>query len=325
MNPLISVIVPLFNVEQYLIESLKSIQNQSYANIEIILINDGSTDTTRTICEKFSHTENRAKLINTENKGVSSARNIGIEYSSGEYLIFLDPDDLFEPQLIEKLYKQIEVFETDISCCGFTKEYKRTVSSIEKTNEVNLILSPTEALNLILDDQYFKGFVWNKLFSKNIINFPNKIKFDEDIQFCEDLLFCCQAISQSKKISYENTGLYHYFINENSVSKNKFSSKKMTSLNALEKIISLIKNDDLECKNKFETYYTNMVLSLLMNGMKLKKINNSEKEKLIKIIQSVKLTTIKDKKVKFFCFLSKININLSYSIWSLLKKINKGS
>ena len=221
--------------------------------------------------------------------------------------------------MIEELYKQITFFQTDIACCSYTKDKKRILSSQVERNKVSVVLSPKESLSLILEEQYFKGFVWNKLFSKSTLSFPKKILFDETIQYCEDLLFCCQAFSQSKKISYENKELYHYFVNDNSISKNNFSSKKITSLTALKKVIFLIDNDDLKCKQKFETYYINMALSLLMHGIESKEITKSEKEKLLDSLYSIKLSNIKNIKIKLFCLLSRLNVNLSYTTWKLLK------
>jgi len=126
MNELISIIVPIYNVEIYLEKCLNSIINQTYKNIEILLINDGSSDNSLRICKKYQKKDKRIVLINKKNGGLSSARNAGIDKASGNYLLFIDSDDYIEIDMIEKLYNNIKSNNADISICNFfiTKKNK---------------------------------------------------------------------------------------------------------------------------------------------------------------------------------------------------------
>ena len=115
-NPMISVIVPVYNAEKYLKECIRSILNQTIQNLELILVNDGSTDGSGYICDEYINKDNRIKVIHKENGGVSSARNMGISEATGEYFTFVDSDDYLEPNALEILYNDIIIYNADISC-----------------------------------------------------------------------------------------------------------------------------------------------------------------------------------------------------------------
>lgn len=320
---LFSLIIPVYNAEKYLAKCLDSVKNQTYGDLEIILVNDGSTDRSGLICDEYCRNDDRFIVIHKENGGVSSARNMGLKKATGQHIGFVDPDDWIEPNMFERLYQLLADNQVDILICGYFKESFNSTSH-NKIMEQIIKLDGKKALNSILDPNGFKGFTCNKLFSSELIR-RNNISFDEEIHFCEDLLFCCQAFLSSKNIIYDTTPYYHYIIHDRNVSQSQFSLKKMTSLIALENTINILSEEDGITLNKFINYYEHMNISLLMNGIKEKKINKEIRKKLKGNLFRYKIKDLTNNFVKLSCILSRININLYYVIWRNLKGISTKS
>ncbi|MBT2614119.1 MULTISPECIES: glycosyltransferase [unclassified Bacillus (in: firmicutes)] len=313
---LISIIIPIYNAEKYLSKCLISITSQTYKNLEIILINDGSTDQSGFISDQFSEKDNRITVIHKENGGVSSARNLGLKTARGKYIGFVDPDDWVDLKMFESLYKLINENQSDIAACGYLRENPDGVV-INKITEPNVFsYNQAEALDAILSEDGFKGFTCNKLFSADILQ---NIVFDEDIHFCEDLLFCCQAISNSNKIVYNSTPHYHYIIHDNNASQSQFSLKKLTALDALTRIVNLLSDKEGIQLEKFKNYFMHMNISLLMNGIQENKCESNIRKRLKKNLYQYKLNELTGKFVKISCAISRININLFYRVWKFAK------
>lgn len=196
---LISIIIPVYNVEKYIEKCIHSVMEQTYKNIEIIMINDGSTDNCGKICDEYAKKDNRIKVIHQKNEGVSSARNKGIRECTGKYIGFVDGDDIIDTDMFEKLYESITKNESDLAICNYypNKDFCG----------VDEIIDIETALDLILDKDKYKGFVVNKLYKKSILKDQ---KFDEKIDICEDLIFNCQYIIKCCKCSIVNEKLYNY-------------------------------------------------------------------------------------------------------------------
>ena len=239
---LVSVIIPIYNTDKYLDKCLNSIINQTYKNIEIILIDDGSTDNSLDICKKYEHVDNRIKLLSTENKGVSSARNLGIKYSTGEYIIFIDSDDFIELNMIESLYTNIK--NVDISICNYYK-----VKNNKKTKNLSIkydgIIDNNKFFKYLFEDNTYGGYLWNKLIRKNVLE---GCLFDEKINYMEDLIFLAQVSKNCYKVYYKSDlFLYNYVLRENSL----ISNQKINELNldSFEKVINILEKD-IDLKNK---------------------------------------------------------------------------
>ncbi|MGO4219553.1 glycosyltransferase [Bacillus sp. YAF12_1] len=313
---LISVVIPVYNAEKFLPKCLDSIITQTYKDLEVILINDGSTDRSGEICDEFSRKNERITVIHKENGGVSSARNAGLKVVKGQYVGFVDPDDWIEGKMFETLYKLAVENNADISSCGYFREDSEGHITNKIIDSKVISYSQTEALNTILSEEHFKGFTCNKLFSKEILK---DITFDEDIHFCEDLLFCCQAISNSNKLVYDTTPYYHYITHSNNASQSQFSLKKLTSLDALKKIVDLLENKKGVEINKFKNYYAHMNISLLMNGIKEDKIKKDIRKELKGNLKRFKISDLTSKFVKLSCAIARVNVNLYYFIWNKAK------
>lgn len=203
MNDLISVIIPVYNVEEYLRRCLDSIIHNSFSNIEIICVNDGSTDTSLSILEEYAATDARIVIINKDNGGLSSARNAGLRIAKGSYIAFVDSDDWVSDHYFEFLYRAIKEYNSDISICNYTKciddfefksnpVYKARLSSVYE-----------------LESSSNKNHVWRKLFKKEIID---GIWFDEKEKI-EDYVYNLAILLKNRqlKICYIDSVLYAYY------------------------------------------------------------------------------------------------------------------
>lgn len=207
---MISVIVPVYNAEKTIERCVSSIQTQSYKDIEIILVNDGSKDASLILCQKMQKTDSRIKIIDTPNGGVSFARNLGIKMSKGQYIMFVDSDDYVEPEWCEKLYGTISRDESLGICNVLCKNVETNVDEVQ--NELHCEHNILEAkdfwevfkLNLLHQP-------YNKIYSNHVIK-DNNILFDESISLGEDLIFNLEYLQHISKINIINEALYNYTI-----------------------------------------------------------------------------------------------------------------
>lgn len=256
---LISIIIPIFNAEHTIEKCLNSLRIQTYENIEIIMIDDGSTDRSFEICSKYLEYDSRFKLIKQKNKGVSSARNQGLKIAKGQYIAFVDPDDYVKNTYIMFLSNLIKRYDADIAICEYETIHKYSHRLENNTISHNKVFSREEAqLELLKFNGIFCGHVWDKLFKKKVIE---NIEFCTNIHCYEDLLFCWEAVENSRKIVYGDSKQYFYIQNSASILNRKYSSKYFSSFIALDSIfekIRLEKNDKL--KSIFELRYQNEII-----------------------------------------------------------------
>ena len=185
--PLVSVIIPVYNVEPYLCKALDSVVNQTYHNLEIIVIDDGSTDGSGIICDQYQIKDSRVHVIHQDNQGLSSARNVGIDIMHGEIVAFLDPDDAYLLNMIEALVERLIEDQADIAVCSFHIYYSENgnqASHYDSIYPMNAgVVNSKEALNLLLADKLSVG-VWCKLYKKSLfetIRFPDGYVFEDQI------------------------------------------------------------------------------------------------------------------------------------------------
>lgn len=206
MSDLVSVIVPVYNVEEYINQCVESLVKQSYQNIEIILIDDGSTDDSGILCENWSAKDNRIKVIHTANRGLSAARNVGIKKAGGYYLYFIDSDDWVEYDLIKTLYDNMCVCAADLSSCGMIKDYGDRRFELRKDKEC-VEVTQRQMFHEILCNEYVYGYVCNKLFKAKLVN---GLWFDEKLFSQEDMDFTMRYLKRCKKCVYTESEYYHY-------------------------------------------------------------------------------------------------------------------
>lgn len=205
---MVSIIVPIYNTERYLSKCLESIRTQTYPNIEVIMVDDGSTDGSNSVASSYSEADNRFRLFSQKNAGVSAARNRGLDVAEGEYILFVDSDDWLEPQMIEKLVYNMIEYSTDISSC----QYDRSTCFTGATTEV---WNRDIALKNFLIHKQINGSLVNKLFKKELIDSK---RLDESIQYGEDALFSWKNLLDISSIVVSPDILYHVTLHDDSAS-----------------------------------------------------------------------------------------------------------
>lgn len=228
MEPLISVIVPIYNVEKYLSKCVDSIINQTYKNLEIILVDDGSPDNCPKICDEYAKQDSRIKVINKENGGLSDARNAGMKVATGEYVSFIDSDDYISDDFIETLYTTMKTENSDIVECDIVKFEDGTTPVIEKENcEINSF-STEKGLSLLIAENKFHQHVWNKLYKSEI---SLKIPFEKG-KLNEDEFWTYQIFGQAEKVTQINKSMYFYLQRSGSIMGEGFNLRRLDALEA---------------------------------------------------------------------------------------------
>ena len=245
---MISVIVPVYNIEEYLPRCLDSILAQTYTELEIILVDDGSTDCSGVICDQYAKKDKRIKVIHKENGGVSSARNIGLDRATGEYIGFVDGDDLLDDKMFEVLLKNAEEQKCDISCCQFaTIDLQGNQKSIY--NDISQILNSEYIISNFFFDPFIKELmysVYSKIYKYSLIE---ELRY-KSYSYGEDILFVFETLERSQKVYYDNYVGYYYVQRENSAMTAAFSKKRLEYINAIKEI-------EVKCKIKYPFAYKN--------------------------------------------------------------------
>lgn len=211
MNGKISVIIPVYEAENYILRSVTSVLCQTYDNLEIILIDDGSRDNSFNICLQLEQYDSRIRLYHQENRGVAAARNKGIEYSKGEYIFFLDSDDWIENITLYELVNSIKKFETELCICGFC--YETDGRSKKCDIDVEFPMQQKEFREKYFWELYENAILFNvgtKLYKNDIIK-KNNIRFQENMSVYEDICFFLDYLSHTKNLSFCKESFYHYF------------------------------------------------------------------------------------------------------------------
>jgi len=217
----ISVIIPVYNVQDYLEECVNSILAQTYTNLEIILVDDGSKDNSGQLCDAFSKRDSRVKVIHKENGGVSTARNAGIESATGEYIAFVDADDYIAPDMYSRLMNLLKYFGADFCFSN------RTMNQCEPLIKSVYVRNNTEALRKFNSfsfegDDHIPNSIWGGIISSAIVK---KLRFPDDIHHYEDYYMQKQYLSASKVVVITNEPFYYYRIREGSANRSDYNIK----------------------------------------------------------------------------------------------------
>ena len=267
MKNKVSIIIPVYNSAKYLQECLDSVLNQSYDNIEIICINDGSTDNSESILFENQKINNKIKIISKVNTGVSDSRNKGLDVSTGEYIMFLDSDDYLEKHYVEKLLSIMIKTDCELVITGYTQVKNNMLkknSSFDFSQDFYDITFPKEIRKFFTTYEF--NPCWKQLIKKSLL-LNNNIKFDSSLQFGEDMLFSYNCYNQSRKTTYLMDYGYYYRDCESSAMHNKNYSKWIKYINDNLYIFDEIK------KQTNKLYYDDICDKCLMNmNLALKKI-----------------------------------------------------
>ena len=227
-EPLISVIVPVYKVEPYLDKCISSIVNQTYKNLEIILVDDGSPDNCPAMCDVWAEKDRRIQVIHKPNEGLSDARNAGMAIATGELMAFVDSDDWIAPDMYEYLYQCLAEDNSDIAACGVQMVWEDKTPSRMLTQEGKCVLNQEEAMRAIIEESWLKQPVWYKLYKTALVR---------DILFLlgkyhEDVFWSYQAVGRAKKVSISDRIGYYYLQRGGSIMGGGYSLKRLDAVEA---------------------------------------------------------------------------------------------
>lgn len=321
MNDLISIIVPVYKVEEYLDKCIESIVNQTYTNLEIILVDDGSPDNCPKMCDKWAEKDNRIKVIHKENGGLSDARNAGLSVATGDFIAFVDSDDYIESDMYEKLLSVIINTSSDISVCNLRYVYVNESTALCNKINTELITEYTteEAMSALIDDK-IRQVVWNKLYRTEIIK---DVNFDVG-KYHEDEFWSYKAIGSANKIATIDYTGYNYLQRSGSIMGNSYSLKRLDAVEA-----KCLRQEYL--KKYFPTLFQKGLISLLFTciyhgQLALAQLDNTDKSTALIILSNVIKKNIPyiDKsilssKLKIWIYLLKFSFIFTCKIRNIIK------
>jgi len=280
---LISIIVPIYNVEKYLDRCIYSIVDQTYKELEIILVDDGSPDNCPAMCDVWAEKDSRIKVIHKENGGLSDARNAGLEVANGELIGFVDSDDWIAPEMYERLMKALENDQSDIAACTVEMVWEDGTPNRLLTIQENLILDRSEAQLALLNETKLKQPVWYKLYKKSVIDGK---QFEVGKQH-EDVYWSYQVIGNANQVSIIDYVGYFYLQRQGSImDNNSYTIKRLDAMEAFERRYKYISEEFPELE---PIARRNIVVSCIYHGqMALRYLPKDEQKKAIDYLNDVK-------------------------------------
>lgn len=297
MQEKISIIIPVYNVEKYINRCLDSIVNQTYKNIEIIIVNDGSTDRSGLICDEYAKRYNNIRVFHKENAGVSSARNLGVDNSSGEYIAFIDPDDYIDKNMYEILHKEIISSKSDIAMCSFfyVKEDKVIYTG---NKEKTIILSKEDVLYKYFNriNPFNGSFLWNKLFRRELFR---NIRLDTRLVIQEDTEVLLRIFDRINSLVYIDRPLYFYLIRKGAATEGSISKGKLNTDIALLKVYEYTEKSIPRYKSIALANYSMCYFNIIVEIIKNYKEYGYYYETITKRFKKIYLKILIDKNIMF--------------------------
>lgn len=320
-NDLISIIIPVYNVEKYLAKNIESVIRQTYRNIEVILINDGSTDNSGKICDEYAKIDKRIKVIHKSNGGLSDARNVGIDVANGQFITFCDSDDYLKESYIEYLYELIKKDKCKMSICSYCilTENEKMIDCGKGYNEG--ILTTEQTLSRMLCDEGFSVSACAKLYAKELF---------DDVRYpvgklCEDNGTTYKLIKKCKLISYGNISQYIYIKRSGSIMNSKFNMKKLDLLELTNEMANELLEEYPNIKDAIERRVIYAKLSIIRQAINddtsvklVKKLRQEVIRDWKKILLNKKINS-RDKAAFFILLLGKNAFRLSWNVYCKIK------
>lgn len=325
MRLLISVIVPVYNVEKYLERCVESILNQTYSKLEIILVDDGSTDSSGSKCDILAKRDKRIKVIHKKNGGLSDARNYGLNIATGDYILFVDSDDWIEKNMVEYLINLILETEADISVCGYFEDYNNSegvICSKDVDEKIYVYNSNVEALYALNYYGESIGTVsWNKLYKMSIFD---QLRFDKG-RLNEDVFLTPKLFYQAKRVTVSTKKLYHYIVSRpDSIMNQSLTEKNLDLISAFYSNFCFFmdKNEKKYAYIYWFKYYGAMIdmyckFYMIHNNIISERLKNQIKKEFITLLK--KSLVNKNWKELLRGVIFNIDTGLYITIWRLRK------
>lgn len=320
-NDLISIIVPVYNVEKYIENSINSILNQTYDNLEILLIDDGSTDTSGKLCDFYEKENKNIKVYHKKNGGLADARNYGLEHSTGKYVCFIDSDDFINKDMIKTLHNSIVEDESQIAACNFKNvdekfnldNYNQKIDKINKH-----IFSKEEALTAMVNLNIgFAPNVCNKLFEKSL--FTKDCYFPKG-KLYEDMIVTTKILNKITRASYLDCELYYYLQRKNSIT-GSFNEKELEHIEMSDEVLKFVTKNCNPVQNHFITYHVINCISVINKMLKNNALDINVYNNTREFLKNNKKIIFEDsnlsmkKKIQLYIFM------LNIRVYSLVYKI----
>lgn len=268
-HPLITVIIPIYNVKDYLLQCLTSVSEQTYKQLEIIMVNDGSTDDSEKIANEFVVRDPRFKLISQKNAGLSAARNTGLQHARGDYVFYLDSDDYLAKDCLETLLKAVQDNQADAAQVNFYYDYPEYLLYNNKLQQKTIVLDREEAVSRLIEQDELKNFAWGKLIKADI---AKNFKFPEG-KFYEDTLWMYQILNACKTYVLIGEPLLYYLQRGSSISGH-FSLRNLDQLELQAKRLRKMK--ELETKEVYQKALFAFNEQILQHINLLKQLEDAE-------------------------------------------------
>lgn len=312
---LISIIVPIFNAEKYIERCIRSIINQTYNNMEIILINDGSTDKSLNICKRIMKCDKRIKIIDKLNEGVSATRNLGISIATGDYIAFVDADDIVNERFIEKSVEKLQNDEFDIVIGGIENNIKekfiikqeKILKREDKTELIKALISSEENKYLPYEGNGGLAYSTGRLYKKKLIQ---KIEYPTKIKYREDLIFNLKAFIEAESIILIDDIWYKYYLNKDSACFKYIENYSYESKIFLNELVNTIKNSKYDIKDEI----IKCILRTYAAWIRISVVNDSNKDGYISKIRKIKDSFYDEYWLKAFNKTKLKNIEMKYKI-----------
>lgn len=308
MGDKISVIVPIYKVEDYLHRCIDSIINQTYTNLEIILVDDGSPDNCPMICDEYAEKDSRIRVVHKKNGGLSDARNAGLDIATGEYIMFIDSDDFVDIEMMESMMRNMIDKNVDMVVCNIKYVYEDR--EVVKYNQSDRILDRYEAMEEYLKDGVVQAVAWNKLYKKSLIN-NMRYKVGKTN---EDEFFTYKVVDKTDKIYYNSRPFYNYIQRDSSI-MGKYSLKRLDGVEASYERLNFIKEKYPTLYEKEKKTFLNLCIysyQMILKNPNLDKDKQGRKA-LNNYIKKIKFNKTELKnysyKDKLKIYLSKISLN----------------
>lgn len=298
MNDLISIIVPIYNVAEYLPQSLDSIINQTYTKLQVILVDDASTDGSSSICDEYARKDTRITVVHHKLRGgVSATRNDGLKAVKGNYIGFIDPDDYADERMVQKLYENICVYHADVAVCNYRMFGLETEHEGKTPTK---LFDSSQALQMLIEDTELTSYLWNKLFKVELFD---GLWFDTSYRY-EDLRIMHKIFMKTATIIASNEVLYHYRLRRGSITNSTILNKSMELIDALEARCNDLKDTKFYMMARInEMIQIRRILLEILSNNEDKKVLYLQQKKRLKSLYSICRKQISfSQKIKFQLF-----------------------
>lgn len=316
-QPLVSVIVPCYNVEQYLPKCIDSILNQTYKNLEVWLVDDGSPDKCGAICDEYAKKDTRIKVIHKKNGGLADARNVALDVMTGEYVVCVDSDDYISPTHIEGLYHLIEKYGADVSVNNSCNFLEGTIPHPAKNVEKDIVFEAgLKAVEVMFYQEMFDTCAWGKMYKADLFD---GIRYPKGLLF-EDLPTTYRLLLKANKVAFNEEQSYFYLLRSNSIEGAAFSPHKLDSGLQLMALMDKEKDKLHPIIKSYNCRMASFIFHLLLQ-MPEGYVHRKDFEERIKKIRWSVLTDIRARKnARLACLLSFVGFDLVQSVFNRVKK-----